>query len=121
MKIPLTPCNLSAQFPTKIEKEKCFLHLLDDRVFYSMYFWADEPKNKEVPEEGLKEERTAIEILAFKKSVVGVEKTLAVSGKRWIVSIILWGFSIDIQMYFPKEPEATDVQQKLITWLTQKQ
>lgn len=112
-KIKFTPCNMKAQFITEIFQDHCFLELYENHVVFSAAFLADEPVDVEEKSKGVKNLRTDFTCVAYKSRVSGIEKSLMADNKRWMVAIIVYGFSDDIKIYFKTEKEAQNLHETL--------
>lgn len=116
-KIYFKPTTLEEQFPTQIDPELNFLELNDNHLIWRVKFFADEPVNPGDKSMGLKNELNDYYILAKREKVSGVEKSIMVGGKRWVIAIILTGFGSDIKIYFAKEQEAENMRDKICKWI----
>lgn len=75
-------------------------------VRYRLHFLADEPASEDDLDLPWKNDvETNFGIVAMKKSISGIEMTLAAEGKRWQVCILVAGFGQDIKIFFKKSDE----------------
>lgn len=118
-KIFFTPVTIKNQFPTQIEKENCYIELFDNYLEFSADFIADEPKDAEDKSLGLTQTINFFKIVAVKGRIAGVEYSLTISGKRYVLVIMVTGFSEDIKVYYKEKMDGMEVYNKIKNWLLQ--
>jgi hypothetical protein len=103
-KINITPIALSQQRPTEIKEG--FVELDDNFLRYKIDFVAEELIISDDPLSGWKPYvQNHFDILAQKKFISGIEKSLTKDGK-WAIYIIVSGFATDIKIYYKSQTSA---------------
>ncbi len=112
---PLMLIDLENQKPTQINKAS--LTLNDNGLIYETSFFADEPIDDTDKTLGIESVFNAFTIFAKKDKVSGIEKSYVPSAKCWKLIIVIVGFAVDIKVYFKRESQATELYDKIYTWL----
>ena len=113
-KIPIAPLALREQKPTEIKEG--YVQLFPTYLFYKIEFFADEPIISNDPESGWENVFNSFDIIALKKNIAGLEKSFT-SSKKWVVIVLVKGFSNDLKIYFKTQLLAQQLFDKLQKWL----
>lgn len=114
-KINIAPVNLEDQKIT--EFTDLFIEIRDNSLFYSCRFYADEPINPDDKSLGWKNVFNAVQVVAAKERISGLEKSFIPNTNHWGVYILVLGFAQDMKVFFKKESEAAIIFNKLHAWL----
>lgn len=115
---------MRVDFPLlRLSKEKItqpiesFIELREHSIRYCVKFFADHLVDEEDESLGWVNEFVANDVIAEKKSITGFIKKWSLGSKVWKISIIISGFADNIDVFFKRESEATELFEKLDNYL----
>lgn len=116
-RISIQPIELRNQRPTEIREG--FIEFFTSHLRYKIEFFADEPIIENDLDSGWERVHNSYDIIALKKSISGVEKSIT-KDKKWGIYIMVDGFANDIKVYFRSQSASQQLFDKVNNWLTEK-
>lgn len=98
-----------------------YLDLQEDHLRFSIQYIADTWKDSDDESLGWDEnELHSYEVVAKRQAITGVTKLYLTATKVYKISIMAKGFGNDIDLYFKRDSEATEIQEKIVNWMLDK-